>query len=548
MDNAPEETSRKDGKAEAIAIGLSFMFLTGGMAILKELTLHSTLCDLGLFDSLFYNVIHQGKYTRIFFGHAHPLALFYVPFLALLPEKCWPGFLVGSQAVLISLSLWHIRRTYGRIPGIVYMLYAPVWINLLFDFHFDYLAIPILTGFYFGIKAGKPYMSMLWGLLLMLVKEPFALQTSACGIFLIWTGVQHGFVGSAMSGRSATKQSDWVISGCVLAVAGFLYFLFATYALIPYFTPGSVHAALDSSAFSWLGHGLWQMIVTIVTHPFLIIKDIMNTPGKPIYLFVVFGLLGFVPLLAPLFLIPALPLLAIAMLSHLSNYYDYNTHYTAGLIVPLMLAFIHGRPRAENLWMALTRKVGLIHPEAFFTPLLLGWILAGHVVLSPSPISRLFWSAKVWGYNWRSYVPTDRETMMKAAMAQYIPADSRVSVSAQNTVNWYYLAHRQCYVPFPQGVDAANPIVDTYGQTFHGFWRDIMSGRKPMQKLVEKSADFVVIDIHRPWFWGDKGCDWLYGTCRNLKVADKFIQMVDSTQRHYVSIFSRDGFMIFRRR
>lgn len=86
--------------------------------------------------------------------------------------------------------------------------------------------------------------------------------------------------------------------------------------------------------------------------------------------------------------------------------------------------------------------------KAFYVLLAL-WILAGHVIPSPSAISRLFWSDKVWSYSWRAYVPTEREAMMKVAMLKYIPADPDVSVTTQNTVNWYYLADRKVYAPFP---------------------------------------------------------------------------------------------------
>jgi len=70
-------------------------------------------------------------------------------------------------------------------------------------------------------------------------------------------------------------------------------------------------------------------------------------------------------------------------------------------------------------------------------------------MLSPSPISRLFWTDKVWSYSWQAYVPTQRDAMMKAAMERYIPADPQVSVMTQNTVNWSHLAHREVYLYFP---------------------------------------------------------------------------------------------------
>ena len=56
-----------------------------------------------------------------------------------------------------------------------------------------------------------------------------------------------------------------------------------------------------------------------------------------------------------------------------------------------------------------------------FYVLLFGWILFGHIMMSPSPISRLFWSDKVWSYSWRAYVPTERDAMMKGGDAGIYP-------------------------------------------------------------------------------------------------------------------------------
>jgi len=75
------------------------------------------------------------------------------------------------------------------------------------------------------------------------------------------------------------------------------------------------------------------------------------------YLGVAFGLLAFISLLRPAFLIPALPMLAIAMLSHSPDHYDYNSHYMAGLIMPIMLAFVLGLTQAEQTWVRLYGKL-----------------------------------------------------------------------------------------------------------------------------------------------------------------------------------------------
>jgi hypothetical protein len=61
-------------------------------------------------------------------------------------------------------------------------------------------------------------------------------------------------------------------------------------------------------------------------------------------------------------------------------------------------------------------------------------------------------------------------------------------------------------------------------------------------------ADYVVLDLKRPWFIVDSGCDWLYGACRDEKKAAEFLNLVASALQRYDVVYSLDGFMILRRR
>lgn len=582
------------------------------MSVGKYFALGSFFFDLEALLTSFISVNERGEAGRIFLGHAPVVALPYLAILRDIPGNLAAPVIVSLQAVALAIPVWFLHRRFGRFATFAFALYVPLWINNYFDFHFDHLAVPLLLWFFLSARSGKPVWAAVAALLLMTVKEPFALQAMACGGFLLWMGFRPS------PNSVEINRRRFILAGLVLVVVGGVYFYFATYYLIPYFTGGS-RGWLDADAFSWMAHSLGQMIHFLVTHPVDIFWEVVSTPGKLTYLFVVFGLLAFIPLLAPSYLIPALPLLAIAMLSRHPNYYDYNTHYTAGLIIPVMFAFIHGLPKAHALWMGCAKwvwrkisgvrttlprrdtisplpiplpagereiegaslaggeggikgvtlpgwkrgKSGETFPQgvwgngvdtvmemrlskAFYVLLAL-WILAGHVLLSPSPISRLFWSDKVWSYSWRAYVPTEREAMMKEAMLKYIPADPDVSVTTQNTVNWYHLAHRKVYLPFPLSVDTPHRVMDWSNRDLPGLWQYVRTGDMPPAITHDRYADYVVLDLKRPWFIIDKGCDWLYGACRNSEVAAKFLRLVNETRRHYDTVFERDGFMILRR-
>jgi hypothetical protein len=137
--------------------------------------------------------------------------------------------------------------------------------------------------------------------------------------------------------------------------------------------------------------------------------------------------------------------------------------------------------------------------------------------------------------------------MLQEAMLKYIPADPDVSVTTQNTVNWYHLAHRKVFLPFPMGVDMPHRVIDWSNRDLPGLLQYIRTGDMPPAITHDRYADYVVLDLKRPWFIIDKGCDWLYGACRNDEMAAKFLHLVNETRQRYNTVFERDGFTILRR-
>ena len=373
-------------------------------------------------------------------------------------------------------------------------------------------------------------------MVLALVKEPFALVTVFCGIYLC---VRKGRFG-------------W---GIITFLFGAIYFYVATSILIPNVTFG-IRGALDGDAFSWLGRTPFDMLVFIFTHPEIIFMEIFSNSGKIIYLLTLFGGLAFIPFFSPLELIPAIPVFGIALLSKLENYYGIGNHYTAGLIAPMLMAFALGYPKAENTFLMLTKRFLIAgNARKVFAWGVLVWMLLMHILISPSPISRLFWTNKVWNYGFEAYVPTARNKMIKDALKKYIPFDPQVSVSSQNTLNWGHMSHRKYYFAFPEGVTWQ---VDT----------------PPFEEKISRKiwADYVVIDIYRPWFIIDKGCSWQTGkigwlsdeeikriglkenpgslkwlSCVSQEFRNDFLDLIVETKKTYNVIFEQNGFMILRR-
>jgi len=508
-----------------------------------------------------------------------------------------------------------------------------------------------------------------------------------------------------------------------------------------------------------------EVFLNLLTHPWLLITETLSDWRKLLYIIAIFGPFLFIPFLSPLELLPALPQFFISLLSHNPNHYALSSQYTAGLIVPVFVAFIKGLPRAGRLWtvvkdldsgqssivsgqkfgqwsmdgrqkkidyqpQTIEKKEGVkngeeqvresggmavgngvskryipnfkIFPQrgdvwnnfsvkacsniysfkycrgfwqrirqSFFTISLpskrefngtkdIDFNLQGdcnittregekfnkrnrhitpktelpynlsptidhrlpttdyrlpttnyqlltiillvsiffHILLSPSPISRIFWFELVPQYHYTAYIPTKRDAMIKEAIKKYIPDDFNVSVSTQNSVNCAHLAHRHYYFCFPKGVTEPAKVPDFSNKSLIGLWtviKDLVSGQWTVDKNLDSGqkfgqlsvvsgqwtkekrlpttdhrlpttdhrlptkiikttdyrliwADYVVLDLKRQWFINDRGCNrWRGGQCHDPAFSQKFLKLVEETKKRYDLVYEKDGFMILRR-
>ena len=724
------------------------------MTVLKYLYFHSSFFDLGIFDHLSYIFSKNIHYKPPFHVHAHIFSLLYGFLYKFLPSPVLlitcqalaivgAGFLVsGRWTVVGGQSLvsgqWSVDsrqkpnrlqttdyrlQTNNRLQTILiilYFLYFPVWYNCLFDFHFEHLFVLFCAIFYWlvigqwtvdgGQKPNRlqttdyrlPSKTLVFLICVLccLVKEVFALSAIMMGVYVI-------------------VRRRWFVCGLLIVLFSCLYFIFVECYAIPYFTAGKEAPAIWHSAFGYLGSNMKEVFLTLLTHPWLLITETLSDWRKLLYIIAIFGPFLFIPFLSPLELLPALPQFFISLLSHNPNHYALSSQYTAGLIVPVFVAFIKGLPRAGRLWtvvkdldscqrfgqlsvvsgqkfgqwsmdarqkkidyqpQTIEKKEGVkngeeqaggmavgngvskryianfkIFPQrgdvwnnfsvqacsniysfkycrgfwqrirqSFFTislpskrefngskdidfnlqgdcnittredekfnkrnrhitpkiklpynlsstidhPLpttnyqLLTIILLVsiffHILLSPSPISRIFWFELVPQYHYTAYIPTKRDAMIKEAIKEYIPDDFNVSVSTQNSVNCAHLAHRRYYFCFPKGATEPAKVPDFSNKSLIGLWtviKDLVSGQWTKEKRLPTTdyrliyADYVVLDLKRQWFVNDRGCDlWRNGQCHNPAFSQEFLKLVEETKKRYDLIYEKDGFMILKRR
>ncbi|QAZ65953.1 DUF2079 domain-containing protein [Solidesulfovibrio carbinolicus] len=513
----PEPPARKVG-------GAVFAGLFGVLAVmscLKYLALHSTVFDLGVFLSNLHSLHVAGQWWRAFLGHAQPLLPVYAQVYRLVPDQAAPLVLLVSQAFVLALPAFFAGRRHGTLAALAYVLFFPVWTNALFDFHLDHLLVPILYGFLAAATTGRVGWAVVLGLAPSLVKEPYALTTICCGAYL-WL----------CEGRRGP--------GLFLAAFGALYFYVTTSLIVPFCT-ADAGLGIQSGAFSWLGGSPGAALVTLITQPGKVLAVVLGVPGKWKYLFFLFGSLIFFPLLRPKLLLPALPTIALSLLSTNPSYYGWANHYTAGAAGVLFFAFcqVLGPVRV------LARQSGAGAGRVVFA--VMGWLAIAHVMLAPSPVSRLFWTTDSFAFSSDAYEPTARDAAILAEILKVVPQDPRVAVVSQNTLNWGALAERLDYNSFPLGVFEPHPVRDLSGATWADFWTFVRTRQTPNLPVRSWQAQYVLLDLTRPWFVLDRGCEFIQGACRDEDVAREFNVFVIRARQEFDTLYDQGGFLILRR-
>ncbi|MCK4419816.1 DUF2079 domain-containing protein, partial [Candidatus Aerophobetes bacterium] len=296
-------------------------------------------------------------------------------------------------------------------------------------------------------------------------------------------------------------------SGSLILVGSLLFFFWVTGVILPQ-TTGTSYGGGFGGSFSYLGSDVFEIGRTLVSHPWIIIKEMMNVWKIGHLVFIFFPLLLF-PLMSPLSLIPATPALAISLLSRLPNYYWIQHHYTASVIAPVFVSLIYGvnffshRSHYLNRWFKKFFSVNLSRNSVLRISLwtILVVSIYYNVVLSPSPISLFFWKKIDRRCYYRtSYVARERDRVLGEATKKFIP--QQTSVTSQNSVNSSYLAHRKEYYLFPR-------------------------------KIGE--VDYVVLDRKRTHFVGDRVDENEY--------EKEFMRVLET----YKIVFSYDGMYIFKK-
>lgn len=177
--------------------------------------------DIGLFENLFYNLVHNAKavtsigidgnphhyFTDHINWYIYPLSMLYGQFPFVETLLIFQA-LVLSFPILI-LPIFKKETFYQWVYPFLYSLFLPIYWIQIFDFHPEVVWIPLFFLFYYFWKQKSPFW-ILFFIFSLLAKEECA---------LVW------IVFSLIEGKSRPKESLW------MGVISFIYFFFCIFLL-----------------------------------------------------------------------------------------------------------------------------------------------------------------------------------------------------------------------------------------------------------------------------------------------------------------------------
>src|SRR5947209_7538777 len=331
-----------------ILIMLIYMVDMSYQTILRYETFKADAFDLGNMDQVFWNTIH-GRFFQFtnqaidWYGPPTRLAIHFEPII--LPLSLLYAFhadphilLVFQTLALLTGALPVFLLTQKYIPewpiiaplmATAYLL-SPALLGLnIFDFHPVSLATPLLLYAILALTYKRYVWFLIACILACMCKEDIHLTLALLGILVIWNYTLLRLV-------------------TVLLIGGLLWSFLAFKVIIPHFYPG-VQANNYWYRYEALGSSPGAAIGNMLIHPWLLFTTFF-TVDRFFYLVGLVRSVGFLPLLAPEWLLPALPSLAVNLLSTDPLLYSGVYHYNAAIIPFVMVSALHGTRRLIIIW------------------------------------------------------------------------------------------------------------------------------------------------------------------------------------------------------
>ncbi|MGD9148409.1 MAG: DUF2079 domain-containing protein, partial [Anaerolineae bacterium] len=424
---------------------LLFAFYYGLLALQKHDALVTSI-DLANANNTLWNTLNGQPFRMTTHGnmssrlamHLEPLLLALVPLYALVPS---PKTLLLVQAVVLALAAVPLyllatealdNAWLALIFPLLYLLSPAVHNAALADFHAVALGVLPALAALLALWRGHTRAALLFAFLALLAREDYGLWLAALAAIGWWR----------TRNRSSGIGPIWIAVG----LFGLAWFAFALLLLAPIFTEGQGSVFWERYRFWLEGPQAWLE------------QGLLLEKGRYLLLLLLMGGAG--ALLAPLWILPALPALGLNLLSNYPLPVTLDAYYSV-LVFPMLLA-------ASAIGLGAMRSRGLgVRGLAVALVVLLVAALWVHLSEGRSPL--------VPGF--RPPQRTLHSQTLPEVLAT-LPADAPLSATAAVSP---HASGRELIRLFPRRKNAAYAVVDVYqDRTSHP-----VSARRRLLRLVD---------------------------------------------------------------
>lgn len=363
-----------------IWVFIAASFLYSIPSWVRYATWRGNVWDMGFFIHALWLISHGHWLARSPFEEGMP-ALGDAASFVLYPLAFWYrstgayGILWLQSVCLLSgvvfILRWRKRfglnKIYNILLPVLYLIFPTVWGSLLFDFHPDVLAIPLLCNLVESIWDGK--WNRYWVLFVasLLVKDTMPITLFGVGLVLL--------------------LGDHKFQGAISMLASVIWLTMVSLWLIPVLSPTG-HIAQWATAYGWISQKPTSLLLNLAKHPSLLAVP-WHRPMVWFYCVGIISGMGVVPLLykrSLIWLIPAMTMACFNIYSRVIHQQWLVNQYSL-FVIPFLFASLI--TSLNQLNPKVLRLVLTAMPVPAFLMSGVTWILFGHMLWPNRPAVQL---------------------------------------------------------------------------------------------------------------------------------------------------------------
>jgi len=285
--------------------------------------------DLGIYDSLLWNMLHGGSFFKTppwvgpgrshFGNHAEFFAYILLPFYALKQNGgtlliIQAAFLGSAAIPLYKLARRHIDRWPACILALTYLLYPALHGENLFEFHFLPFGPFLLWWAWYFLEARRDKWAAVFVLLTLSCREDVSSWVAVLGAYFLVTG------------RRAK-------AGLILAVIGAAWCFTLKFVAMPRVGGGESFTDIYKDLLPPGAKSFGSVVMTVLGNPGFTMWTMAET-SKLVYLLQILMPLAFIPFRRPIWLVLCIPGFFFTILSTqygplISISFQYSAHWIA---------------------------------------------------------------------------------------------------------------------------------------------------------------------------------------------------------------------------